>query len=83
MYFYLYRDWGKKEEPGKYVGEIVLTGDLFTLDKETVNTSDLNQLKIEIGHTKGYKHWHRYGYTVSSGTTSSIELTVKGKKKTL
>jgi hypothetical protein len=80
MFFSLYKDWGKKEEEGKFIGEIVLTGDLFTVGKETVKTSNMSNLKIEIGHTKGYKHWYQYGYTVDSGTKSSLEFNVNGVK---
>jgi len=81
MYFNLYKDWGKKEEEGKYIGEINLTADLFTLGKETVKTSDVKDVKIEIGYIKGHKHWHRYGYTVDSGTRSSLEFTINGPRK--
>lgn len=80
VYFNLYKDWGKKKEEGKYVGEMNLTADLFILDKEAVNTSDVKNVKIEIGYTKGHKHWHRYGYTVDSGTRSSLEFTINGLK---
>ncbi len=59
MYFNLYKDWGEKEEEGKYIGEINLTADLFTLDKEVFKTSNVKDVKIEIGYTKGHKHWHR------------------------
>jgi hypothetical protein len=81
MSFNFYKDWGKKEEEGKYIGEIILTGDLFTLDKEIIKTSEIKNVKIEIGYAKGYKHWHHYGYTIDSGTRSSIEFTINGKKK--
>lgn len=81
MYVNLYKDWGKKEEEGKYIGEINLTADLFTLGKEVIKTSDIKDLKIEIGNTKGHKNWHRYGYTVDSGTSSSLEFTVNGIKR--
>jgi hypothetical protein len=81
MYFNLYKDWGKKEEEGKYIGEINLTADLFTLDKEAVKTSEVKDVKIEIGYTKGHKHWHRHGYTVDSGTRSSLEFTINGLRK--
>ncbi len=80
-YIYLYKDWGKKEAEGKYVGKLILTSELFTLNDETINTSEVNELKIEIGHTKGYKHWHRYGYTICSGTTSKLQISVKGVKR--
>lgn len=78
MTFDLYRNWGKTEEQGKYIGEIILTGDLFTLNNEIVKTSDIDDLKIVIGYPKGYKHWHRHGYTVESGTSSSLEFSMKG-----
>jgi hypothetical protein len=81
MYFNLYKDWGKKEEEGKYIGEIILTEDIFTLDRETFKTTDIKNLKIEIGYTKGYKHWHRYGYTIDSGTRSSLEFTITGLRR--
>jgi hypothetical protein len=81
MYINLYKDWGKKEEEGKYIGEISFTADLFTLDKEVVKTSDIKDVKIQIGYTKGHKHWHRYGYTVDSGTRSSLEFTINGVKR--
>ncbi len=81
MYFNLYKDWGEKEEEGKYIGEINLTADLFTLDKEVFKTSNVKDVKIEIGYTKGHKHWHRYGYTVNSGTRSSLEFTINGIKR--
>lgn len=79
--FYFYKDWGKKEPEGKYVGELILSGDYFVIDKDTVNTSDIDDLKIEIGHPKGFKLWHRFGYTVSSGATSKMELVVKSYKR--
>jgi len=75
-----YKDWGKQERQGKFVGEIILTGDVFTLNGEKIDTSEIKDLKIEIGHTKGYKEWHRYGYTVSCGTKSCISLTARGVK---
>ena len=81
MYFYLYKDWGRKEEEGKYIGEIHLTPDQFTIDKETIKTSNIKDVKIEIGYTKGHKHWHRYGYTVDSGTRSSLEFTINGLRR--
>jgi hypothetical protein len=81
MYYNLFKDWGRKEEEGKYIGEVILTGDLFTLDKEIVKTSEIKDVKIEIGYAKGYKHWHRYGYTVDSGTRSSLEFTINGLKR--
>jgi hypothetical protein len=80
IYSYLYRDWGKKEREGKYVGEIILTGDTFILNKETIKTSEISEMKIEIAYTKGHKHWSKWGYTVDSGTNSRLELTVKGKR---
>jgi len=46
-----------------------------------IKTSDINELKIEIGYTKGYKHYSRYSYTIDSGTNSRLELTAKGVKK--
>lgn len=81
MYFNLYKDWGKKEEAGKYIGEIILTSDLLTLNKEVFKTSDITDIKIEISHTKGHKHWHRHGYTVDCGTRSSLMFTVNGTRK--
>lgn len=81
MYINLYKDWGKREEEGKYIGEINLTADFFILGQETVKTSDVKDLKIVIGYTKGYKHWHRYGYTVDSGSRSSLEFTINGLRK--
>lgn len=81
--FYFYKDWGKKEPEGKYVGELILTAEQFVIGKDIVDTSDINDLKIEIGHPKGFKLWHRFGYTVASGTTSKIELTAHGQKRQL
>lgn len=81
MCYDLYKDWGKKEEEGKYIGEIDLTADLFTLNKETFKTCEIKDIKIEIGYTKGHKHWHLYGYTVDSGTRSSLEFTINGVKR--
>jgi hypothetical protein len=81
LYYLLYRDWGKKEPEGKYVGELILSPDQFTIDKEVLLTSEINELRIEIGHPKGFKMWHRHGYTISSGTTSRMEWTIKGKKR--
>lgn len=81
MFVNTYKDWGKKEEEGKYEGEIILTSDQFTFNKEAINVSDVKDLKIMIGYLKGHKHWHRYGYTVDSGTRNSIEFYSKGVKK--
>jgi len=78
---YFYKDWGKKEPEGKYVGELILSGDYFTICKDIINTSEISELKIELEHPKGFKIWHRFGYTVSSGTTSKIEFVLNGNKK--
>jgi hypothetical protein len=79
--YYTYKDWGKKEEEGQYAGEILLTPVLFTLNHETVKTSDIQTMKIEISYTKGHKHWHSHGYTIDSGTRSSLEFTFKGSRR--
>jgi len=71
----------EEEEEGKYIGEIILTADQFTLHKDVVRTSEIKDLTIVIGYTKGHKHYHRYGYTVDNGTRSSIEFTLKGEKR--
>ena len=81
MFVNTYKDWGKKEEEGKYEGEIILTSDQFTFNKETINVSDVKDLKIMIGYLKGHKHYHHYVYTVDSGTRSSIEFYSNGIKK--
>ncbi|MBS1507418.1 MAG: hypothetical protein JSS79_12295 [Bacteroidetes bacterium] len=77
---FLYKDWGKKKPEGKYVGELILTGDRFIIGENTVDTSSITDLKIEIGNPKGFKEWGRYTYTLSSGTTSKMEVTAKGVK---
>jgi hypothetical protein len=76
-----YKDWGKKEEEGKYAGDISITSDHFILGKEKFETSEIKDLKIEISYIKGYKHWYHYGYTVDSGTRSSLEFTINGVRK--
>lgn len=81
MNYLLYRDWGKKEPEGKYVGDLILSPDQFIINKEVVLTSEVSEIKIELGHPKGFKMWHLYGYTVSSGTTSKLEWVVKGVKR--
>ena len=80
---YLYKDWGKKEPEGKYVGEIALTVDKFTFDKDNIETSEITELKIDIGHSKGFKLWSRFGYTVSSGTNNQIDLITNGQKRSI
>lgn len=75
------REWGQKEPAGKYIGQLILTGDTFTIDKEIIRTSDLDDLKIEISYFKGDKHWHRYGYSIDSGTRSSLEFKINGVKR--
>lgn len=69
------KNWVKKDPEGEYVSEFVLTGDKITLNEKTINTSDISNLKINIGYPKGYKHRHRYGYIVDSGTRNKIEFT--------
>lgn len=81
MYISLFKDWSWKEPEGKYIGEIILSGDTFILNKEEIKTSDIKALKLEIGYTKGYKHYHRHGYIIDSGTNSKLELTAKGIRR--
>ncbi len=81
IYFHFYKDWIEEEEEGKYIGEIILTADQFTLHKDVVRTSEIEDLKIEIRNIRGHKHNKHFGYIVDSGTHSSIEFTLKGEKR--
>jgi hypothetical protein len=81
MLWNMYKDYGKKELQGKYVGELILDPTEFLLNKERIVTAEIEDMRIAIGHPKGEKLWHRYGYTIASGTKSELELTVKGIKR--
>lgn len=81
MFYWLYKDWGKREPAGKHVGDLILTEEQFILDMVIVKTSEITALRIEIGLPRGYFHWRLdgSGYRRDSGTTSMLELTSNGQ----